>query len=103
MVQIRQCGSLKENGPYGFIWRCGLVGVGVAILEEVHHHGVGIEASETQARPSTSFTSCCLLIEVRTLFLLQDHVCLHVTILPTMMIMDHTSVLEASPNLMRSL
>jgi hypothetical protein len=37
---IRYYGGLKENGPHRFLWngtcrRCGLVEVGVALLEEV--------------------------------------------------------------------
>ena len=38
------CGGLNKNGPYrpvgsGTIRRCGLVGIGVALLEEVCHRG----------------------------------------------------------------
>ena len=46
-----------ENGPHGPIGRGtfrrhGFVGVGVTLLGEVHHWGVGFEVSEAQARPS---------------------------------------------------
>jgi hypothetical protein len=34
------CGSLNMLGPgIGTIWRCGLVGIGVVLLEEVYHSG----------------------------------------------------------------
>jgi hypothetical protein len=37
------CGGLNVLGPgRGTIWRCGLVGVGVALLEEVCHFGGGL-------------------------------------------------------------
>jgi len=37
------CGGLKMLGPgTGTVRRCGLVGVGVALLEEVCHCGGGI-------------------------------------------------------------
>ena len=48
-------GSLNVIGPYnligsGAIRRCGFVGVGVALLEEVCHCGAGFEVSYTQDR-----------------------------------------------------
>jgi hypothetical protein len=57
------------NDPYRFIGiallRCkgGLVGVGVALLEEVCHWEVGFELSDAQARPSISL-SWCLPIQI---------------------------------------
>lgn len=53
------CGGLK-NGSHKSIGsgtnrRYGLVGVGVALLEEVYHWGwVGFEVSDSQARPNGS-------------------------------------------------
>ena len=42
--QDTMCGGLNMLGPgNGTIRRCGLVGVGTAILEEVCHCGVGNE------------------------------------------------------------
>ena len=41
----------KGNGT---IRRCGLVGVGVVLLEEVCHCGVGFEVSYAQDTPSVS-------------------------------------------------
>ena len=38
----------------GTLRRCGHVGVGVALLEEVCHWGVDLEVSEAQARPSVT-------------------------------------------------
>jgi len=59
----------------------GLDGVGVALLEEVCHWGVGFEVSEAQARPSSlhSSLSCCSLpIWMQNSWLpLQPCVCLH--------------------------
>jgi hypothetical protein len=42
MYRHTQCVGLNENGPYRFIGsgvfrRCGLVGVGVALMEEVSY------------------------------------------------------------------
>lgn len=42
-------GRLNKNGPLrlignGTIWRYGLVGVGMALLEEVHHNGEGLRS-----------------------------------------------------------
>ena len=36
-IDIGPCGGLNKNGPigYGTIKRCGLVGVGVALMEKV--------------------------------------------------------------------
>ena len=50
-------GSVNENGPYrligsGTIRRCGLIGVGVALLKEVCQCGRGFVITEAQARPS---------------------------------------------------
>jgi hypothetical protein len=57
---------VDKNSPYrlidlnawlpesGTIRRCGLVGVGVAFLEEIRHWGVGFEVSDAQAKPSVS-------------------------------------------------
>ena len=48
------CGSLNENGPHrlidsGIIRRCGLLGVGVTLLEEV------LRFQKLKQRPSDSF------------------------------------------------
>lgn len=53
------CGVLNENGSFrligsGTIKRCGLIGVGVAWLEEVCHEVVDLEVSEAQVTPSDS-------------------------------------------------
>ena len=53
---------MKENGLHrligsGTIQRRGLVGVGVVLLEEVGHRGMGFEVSDAQARPSVAFSS----------------------------------------------
>jgi hypothetical protein len=37
---MTSCGGLNMSGT---VWRCGLVGVGVALLEEVCHCGHGLE------------------------------------------------------------
>ena len=42
-----ECGSLNENGTHGLLGngtvrRCGLIGVGVALLEELCHCGHGL-------------------------------------------------------------
>ena len=41
---------------------CGLVGVGVALLEEVCHWEVGFEVSEAVVKSSGPVTLCSLLI-----------------------------------------
>jgi hypothetical protein len=97
----QDCGSLNREESHrlidlnvwspvnGTIRKCGLVGVVVALLEEVCHCGWAFEVSNAQTQPS-----------LHTLFLLpagpdvefsatlQHHVCLHATILPTMMTVD---------------
>jgi hypothetical protein len=45
----------------GIIRRCGLVGIGVVLLKDVCHWGVGSEVPDAQARPSVSLFCCCLL------------------------------------------
>ena len=79
---------LKENGSHklrgsGTIRRCGLAGVGVALLEEVYHLGPALRSHEAQARLSGSVSSYCLWIKMlNSQILLENHVCLHVTMLP---------------------
>lgn len=69
----------------GIISRCGLVGVGVALLEKVHHQVVGFEVSYGQA---SSLPSASADQAVGLSVLLQHHVCLHVKMLFAMMIKD---------------
>ena len=53
--------------------------------------GVGFEVSKVQPRPRT-LSSCCLQICIQnSLLALQNHVCLHATMLPAMVIMDWIS------------
>lgn len=91
---LTQCGDLNENVHHrlmggGSIRKCGLVGVKVTLLTGVCHWGVGFEASEAQARPGVTLSSCCLLISrCGTLFLLRHDVCWHTTLLSAMMTMD---------------
>jgi hypothetical protein len=63
------CGGLNEDDPHrsigrGTIRRCVLVGVGVVLLEEVCHWGVGFEVLDAQARPCVSLSSCHLWIQM---------------------------------------
>jgi hypothetical protein len=53
--QDNHCGNLNENNPIrnGTIRKCGLVRVGVALLESVSLW-VGFKVSEAQAKPSGS-------------------------------------------------
>ena len=65
-----ECGGLNRYSPYrlmcvdtwptesGTIRWCGLVGVSVALLEEVCHWRGGHEGSGARARPSGSLSSC---------------------------------------------
>jgi hypothetical protein len=61
----------------GTIRECRLVGVGVALLEEVCHCGGGLYQSP----------SCCLLNKMWNSELLQHHPCLDTATLPAMIIM----------------
>jgi hypothetical protein len=52
------CGSLNRNGPHrpigsGTIRRCGFLGVGVDLWEEVYFYGMGFDALGAQATPVT--------------------------------------------------
>jgi hypothetical protein len=43
ILPLGSCGGLYMRGPgSGTIWRCGLVRVGEALLEEVYHCGCGL-------------------------------------------------------------
>lgn len=53
--------------------------------------GMRYEVSEAQGRPSVRLSSSHLLIKMQSYqLLLQHHVCLHITVLPAMTIMDKT-------------
>ena len=42
LLHVTRCGGLNTLGPEsGTIRRCGLVGVGVALMEEVYHYRSG--------------------------------------------------------------
>jgi hypothetical protein len=52
---------LNENGTHRHIGndsirRCGLIGVGIALLQEVCHLGVGFEVLDVQSGPSVSLS-----------------------------------------------
>ena len=61
--------SLNENSPHRLIGngtsqRCGLVGVSVALLEEVCHCGLGLEVPTLKLYPVWHIvTFCCLWIK----------------------------------------
>ena len=64
MVFDKVCDSLNVIGPYkligsGITRRCGFVGVGMALLEEVCHCRVGFEVSYAQ-----DITQCLRLLPV---------------------------------------
>jgi len=80
---------------------CGLVGIGVALLEEVCHWGWVFGFQMLKPGP-VSLSSCCLHSRRRTLttfsstmssLCYQDF--LHASIFPSMMMMDQTSVLTS--------
>jgi hypothetical protein len=73
----RVCGGLNRNGPHrlkclnswptgnGTIRRCGLGGVGVALLEEVCHCGGGaLKCHMRKLHPVWHTVFCCLRIEM---------------------------------------
>lgn len=43
---------------------CGLVGVHVALLEEMYHWGWALEFQMLKVRPSITVSSCCLPIQM---------------------------------------
>ena len=71
MHKYKHCGGLNRKGPYklidlnawspgsGTIRRCDFVGVGLALVEEVCHCGVGFEVSNAQPRRSGSLSFLC--------------------------------------------
>jgi hypothetical protein len=73
----------------GTIRRCGLVGVGVALLEEVCHCGAGFEVQSSSYTQGDTQSPAAFRLRCRTLSsILQHHVCLHAAMLFAMMIMD---------------
>ena len=67
-LDVGQCGGLNENGPHrltrsGTIRRCVLVGVDVALLEEVSLR-MGFEVSDAHSRPNVIHSSCCRYIQM---------------------------------------
>lgn len=61
MSTLLFCGCLNKNGSYrpldnGTIRRYSLVGIGIALLEEVCHWGEGFDVSYVQAKPSGSLS-----------------------------------------------
>lgn len=94
-INIYLYGYLNENGshrlPESGINRYGLAAVGVALLEEMNHYGVGFEISNAQVQSSMPLThnaACGSKCRIPSHLLLQHHVCLHVAILPVMMTVD---------------
>jgi hypothetical protein len=94
------CGGLNENGPHrpigrSLIRRCGLVGVGVALLEKVCYWRLALRFQMLKTGlVAVSLPACCLLILMKTSqLLLQPHVCLQAAMLPSETIMDETSEL----------
>ena len=97
-------GTLNVIGPhnligYGTIRRCGFVGVGMALLEEVCHCGCGLEDSYTQdpAHYVIRLSVACKT-EDSQLFL-QHHVCLRATMFPTMIMDWNSKVVSKTPQL----
>ena len=62
-------GRMNVTGPHkligsGTIRRCGFLGVGVALLEEVYAVGTGFEVYYISYIPVSQFCSCCRLIKM---------------------------------------
>ena len=60
---------MKENAPHrlresGTIGRCGLVGVGVVLLEEVGYWVPALRSHMLKLSLAAQFTSCCLQIKM---------------------------------------
>lgn len=76
----------------GSIRRHALVGVGIALLEEVYHLGSGFEVLYAQLKLCPVWNiGCYLFLEVQNVELPDpspEHVCLRVALLSTMRIMD---------------
>jgi hypothetical protein len=79
----------------GTIRRFDLVRIGVALLEEVCHW----ELALTSSLSSVTVSSHCRWVQILNSQLLQHHVCMHATMLPTMTIMDKTSETVSLPQL----
>ena len=67
-----------------------LVEVGVVMMEEACHFGVGFGVSNAQARPSVSLFLLPANPDVELPTILQHHdaICLHFAMLPSMITMD---------------
>jgi hypothetical protein len=79
----------------GTIWRWVLIGIGMALLEEVSLWGWALRSPMLKLCPVWNPASFwCLWIKMsNSQQLLQHHVCLHATMFSTVMIMDWTSKL----------
>lgn len=88
------CGGLNKNGLHwltggGNIRRNGLVGVNVALLEEMNYWRAGFEISEAQARPTVSHLLLLPPADPDVEFSApQHHVFLNTTMLPVMTTME---------------
>ena len=70
------------------IRRYGLVRIDVTFFGGNVPLRVGFGVSKAQARPSVSLSSCCLWIQMYSSQITQYSVCLCITMLQTLMIMD---------------
>jgi hypothetical protein len=82
----RGCGDLKESGSHrtirsGTIKRCGLVEVGVALLDEVHHSSQAWMSQKLKPGLKTLFSYCQLPASIPAPCLLYTVVLPNVTIM----------------------
>ena len=76
------------------IMRCGLIGLGVTLLEEVCHWGWALRFQVLKPDPVSLSLPAAYSVQILNAQLyLQDHVCICASILPAITIMDYTSQL----------
>lgn len=105
---VSYCGDLNRFGSHNRmclnVWprgrdtisRCGFVGGSVFVGRWALRSYIGSRSTQCNTQPS----SCCLQIKMQnSQLLLQYHICLHATTLPTMMILDWTSETVSQPQL----
>ena len=82
----------------GTVRRCGLVGVGMAFLDKVCHWQRTLRSQMLKPSQGVILFLLCVYPDVELSAPSVHHVCLPDATLPTLMTVNSTSEMEASPN-----
>ena len=82
----------------GTVRRSGLFGIGMAFLVEVCHWGLALRSQMLQPGQGVILFLLCAYPDVELSAPSVCHVCLPDAMLPTLMTVDSTSEMQASPN-----